>query len=196
MLSRLVVPVALFALVSGIALVTGCAEGPVKVDPEKLAELRGKYVLGEEPEGAQTPVGWREDQPEDTQPNETQVVLVGQIGGMPNPYPDTEKAYPWRENEATFFLVDPATAAEFADHLEDKGEDHAADCPFCAREAANQVTSIVAVTFVDESGNTTPIDARELLSVAAGDTVVVRGKLSLRAGDLLVMKADGLYRRD
>ena len=193
-------PLLVCAACVSLLLLGGCAEGPVKADPAVVAELRSRYLLGEEPAGAVTPVGWREEQDESADEAEIadrEAVLVGRIGGMPNPFTETEAAYPWRENEATFFLVDPATAAEFAEHAEEQGDDHAADCPFCAREAANKTSSIVAVTFVSSDGKPTPIDARELLGVAEGDTVVVRGKLSLvLPGDLLVMKASGLYTRE
>lgn len=189
-------------------LTQGCAEGPVKADPAVVSELRSRYVLRSEPEGAVTSVDWRESQqeeqeevaeqaePEGQATSDSEVTLVGRIGGMPNPWPDNEAAYPWRVNEATFFLVDPATAAEFAEHAEESGDDHAADCPFCAREAAQKTDSIVAVTFSNESGEPIRIDARELLGVAEGDTVVVRGRLTtLLGGDLLVLKATGLYAR-
>lgn len=186
-------------------LTPGCAEGPVKADPAVVSELRSRFVLRSEPEGAVTPVDWRESQqeqqveqaePKEQATDDAEVTLVGRIGGMPNPWPDNEAAYPWRANEATFFLVDPATAAEFSEHAEEAGEEHAADCPFCAREAAQKTDSIVAITFSNESGEPIRIDARELLGVAEGDTVVVRGRLTtLLGGDLLVLKATGLYAR-
>ena len=192
-----------------VASLSGCAEGPVKADPAIIAELRSRYLLQEEPDGALTPIGWREEQSETAESESaetpvvaqsidpTEVVLVGQVGGMPNPWTETEPGFPWRENEATFFLVDPGTAADFADHAAEVGDNHAADCPFCAREAANKSSSVVAISFLGEDKKPTPIDSRELLGVSEGDTVVVRGVLqTLLGGELLVLHADGLFVRN
>lgn len=124
------------------------------------------------------------------------IVLKGLVGGMPNPWgADVEPDFPWKKGQATFFLVDPPTADEFSSHAEEQGDDHAADCPFCAREAANKANAVAAVTFRDAAGEPLPIDARDLFGVAQGDLVVVRGVWSL-AGDLLMVDADGLYRAE
>ena len=204
-----------------ITALAGCAEGPIKADPAIVAELQSRFLLDEEPGEAVTPIDWRDQQssadeettptgessgtePSDAPPanpavvgSSDTVVLVGIVGGMPSPWADAEPDFPWRSNEATFFLVDPSTAAEFSDHADEAGDDHAADCPFCAREAAKNASSIVAVSFLGPDGKPTPIDARELLGLAEGDMVVVRGKIStLLDGELLVLEADGLYARN
>lgn len=195
-------------LVVAAAWAMGCAEGPVQPDPAVIAQLRQSLVLPVEPDEPKTPVEWREALAEEAEEGKStsddsksssaddRVVLVGQIGGMPNPWGDSEPAYPWRESQATFFLVDPATAAEFADHLGDAGDDHAANCAFCAREAANKASSIAAVNFLDEAGETIGIDARQLFDLAAGDVVVVRGKPRDTTGDLIVIDADGIFVRN
>lgn len=172
----------------------------MKPDPAVVEKLRSELMLAEEPEGAQTPLDWREaadaaeaEEPSSLEP--TPVVLMGRVGGMPNPWPDSEAAFPWREGEATFFLVDPATADEFAEHAGDEGDDHAADCPFCAREAAAKSNAVAAISINGEDGAPIKIDARDLLGIAKGDTVVVRGQAKLIGGELLVLEADGVYRR-
>ena len=182
----------------------GCAQGPVKPDPDVAEERRAVLLLTEEPDGAQTPLDYREAlAPEpDAAPTETgaeaeptPVVLMGRVGGMPSPWADSEPDFPWRAGEATFFLVDPATADEFAEHAGDEGDDHAADCPFCARAAASKSKAVAAVSFLDENGKPEKIDAREQFGLEKGDTVVVRGIPKLLGGELLVVEADGLYRR-
>lgn len=184
-------------------LAVGCAEGPVKTDPAMLASLRESLVLASEPDGAVTPLEWREEREaaesdDSAQPvaEDRSVVLVGRVGGMPSPWgADTEPDFPFRTGEATFFLVDPATAAEFDSRAaEEGGDDHAADCPFCAREAANQASAVATVT-VSQHSAPMAIDARELFELKGGDLVVVRGAWSL-AGDALVVEADGVYRRN
>ncbi|MEO1496399.1 MAG: hypothetical protein AAFV43_04535 [Planctomycetota bacterium] len=195
----------------------GCAQGPVKPDPDVAEERRAVLLLTEEPDGAQTPLDYREalDAEPDAAPSDTTaeaeaadttpeigveaeptpVVLMGRVGGMPSPWADSEPDFPWRAGEATFFLVDPATADEFAEHAGDEGDDHAADCPFCAREAASKSKAVAAVSFLDDDGKPEKIDARELFGLEKGDTVVVRGIPKLLGGELLVVEADGLYRR-
>lgn len=189
------------ALLAFCALV-GCAEGPVKPDPALVAELRDRYLLEAEPAGALTPLDWREAktgdaaEPESTSAEPGGVVLVGQVGGMPSPWGDgAEPHFPWREGEATFFLVDPTTAAEFSDHADEAGEAHAADCAFCANKAADKSSSVAVVTFSGGEGQpAAPIDSRDLFGLKVGDLVVVRGVASLKGGVLLVA-ADGLHRR-
>lgn len=178
-------------------LAPGCAEGPMKTDPKVLAQLREQLVLAEEPDGAVTTLDWREgleESSEEQDESDDSVVLVGTVGGMPNPWGDTEPAFPWRDGEATFFLVDPSTAAEFAAHEEEVGGSHD-DCPFCAREAVQKANAIAAVRFLDEAGKPTKVDARELFGLKAGDMVVVRGQASLLGEDLLVLDADALHVR-
>lgn len=197
------------ALLPLAALCVGCADGPVKPNPEAVAALRERYVLDAEPADAQTALDWRESQAGDAQPesadsgsdNEnappsSQIVLVGQVGGMPNPWgKEHEPAFPWKEGQSTFFLVDPSTAAEFADHAAAEGLAHAEDCPFCSREAAEKTDAIAVVSFADEEGgDPAKIDTRDAFPIAEGDLVVVRGKWEL-IGDLLMIDADGIYRR-
>ncbi|MEO0532007.1 MAG: hypothetical protein AAF266_15750 [Planctomycetota bacterium] len=198
-----------------LAVLAGCAKGPAKPDPAVVEATRAKFVLEVEPGDRQlTPLDWREEQsgegPVDVlatvDPSEeadaaaepsNRVVLVGQVGGMPNPWgAETEPDFPWKAGQATFFLVDPATADEFASHSEEAGDDHAADCPFCARDAASKANAVAVVSFPSEADPTTPvaIDARDLFGIKQGDMVVVRGEAEL-VGDVLVVTADGIFRR-
>ncbi len=170
---------------------TGCAKGPVKADPAVVAKLRSQLLLAEEPAGAVTLLEWREAEQETDM-----ITLVGQIGGMPNPWGDSAPDFPWRAGEATFFVVDPATVAEFTGHTEEEADAHAADCSFCARKASTKTGSITAVSFLSGDGKAIPIDARELLGVKVGDTVIVRGKPKPLGDDLLILEAEGLFIRE
>lgn len=199
------------APLAAVLWMTGCADGPVKPDPAVVASLREQYVLEVEPAGAVSPLDWRELQAEEEGPVEVaatldtaeevapeddgRVVLIGRIGGMPNPFEKgLEKSFPWNDGKAAFFLVDAATADEFTDHLAEQDEDHAANCPFCAAHAANSLSAVATVIFPDETGEAAPVDARDLFGLEEGELVVVRGEPTL-LGDLMVVKADGLFRR-
>lgn len=188
-------------------LLIGCGEGPTKVDPTILSSLRKVWFMDAEPEGAITPLDWRDELEEAEASDATtegstaeasQVILVGKVGGMPNPWPEQYPEFPFVMNESTFFLVDPSTVAEFEAHAggsAEEAEAHAADCPFCAREAANQSKAVAAINFVDEKGDPQKIDVRELFGLAKGDVVVVKGEASLLGGDLLVVEANGIFSR-
>lgn len=202
----------LLVFVAGIA---GCDSGPTQADPAVVAELRDRYVLEVEPALPVSPLGYLERQtasesesPDEEEPielgqtsnpesaDDSSVVLVGKVGGMPNPFgSETEPNFPWKEGEATFYLVDTTTADYFAAHASEAGVEHAADCPFCAREARGHQSSVVSVSFLNEQGEPYNIDSRELFDLKKGDVVVVRGEAK-RVGDAVMLFADGLYRRD
>lgn len=190
-------PLSLLAIALGS--IGGCAEGPVKSDPAELAELRESLVFEVEPADAMTTLDWRDSQAENNAVEDNaadgKITLVGQIGGMPNPFgAELEQDFPWKGGQAAFFLVDPATVAEFADHAGEAGDDHAADCPFCAREAGNKVPSLALITF-QRDGKPIDVDARELFGLEAGDLLVVRG-VPAEVGELLTVEADGLFIRE
>ncbi len=142
-------------------------------------------------------LGWQPPPTADVEPTEDgRVVFIGRVGGMPDPFEKgLEPAFPWRDGKAVFFLVDAATADGFADHLAEQDDDHAANCPFCAAHAASQLSAVATVFFSDTTDEAAPIDARDLFGLKEGDLVVVRGEPTV-LGDLLVVKADGLYRRE
>jgi hypothetical protein len=205
MSKNLLLPLLAFPLL----LLPGCADGPVKPDPAVMKSLREQYLLENEPADAVTPLDWREAReepaaedgaPEEKPPAEEskQVTLVGTVGGMPNPWgAENEPDFPWRKGQATFFLVDPSTVQEFASHAEAEGLEHAEDCPFCSREARNKTSSVAVVTFAstDDPKQPAAVDARDLFKLETGDLVVVHGEWLLK-GDVLMVSADGLYKRE
>ncbi|QDV76289.1 hypothetical protein [Botrimarina mediterranea] len=188
-----------------LLLLPGCADGPVKPDPEVVKSLRERYALETEPADAVTPLDWREqreavDSEEEDEAAEeaTPITLVGTVGGMPNPWgADNEPDFPWKKGQATFFLVDPSTVEEFASHAAAEGVEHAEDCPFCSREARNKTSSVAVVTFPSTEDPEQPaaVDARDLFKLEKGDLVVVHGQWTLK-GDVLMVSADGLYKRE
>jgi hypothetical protein len=120
-----------------------------------------------------------------------EVVVTGQIGGMPNVWPETHPDFPWYKGQASFFLVDSKVAAQFATHAKQHGGNH--NCSFCQSLARKNASAIAVVNLTDEEGKTLRIDSRELLGLKENATVVVRGKAKLLSGRLLVIDADGIY---
>ncbi|MEM8865168.1 MAG: hypothetical protein AAGF31_06425 [Planctomycetota bacterium] len=173
-----------------VAATIGCSK-PEPLDPAVISEYRTTFLVDEEPAGAESPIDLRE---QEGGFSEGEVVLIGQIGGVANPWKQTEPEFPWKSDEATFFLVDAGTAAAFSEHTGDD-PNHAEECAFCAAHAADNVDSIAVVTFTDATGKPIAADARELLDLQNDAVVVVQGKAKM-AGELLIVQADSLYVRE
>jgi hypothetical protein len=161
-------------------------------DALRAAVHRDRLLLDAEPAGALDVLAARAQagQPDAAR----EVVVVGRIGGMPNPWPDSHGEYPWYPGQASLFLADLDTSRQFAGHVAQHGT-NTSDCLFCRRLAEKNATSIAVVNFVDAAGHVLPTDARELLDLRAGQTIVVRGRAELLGGTLLVVNADGVYVR-
>lgn len=174
-----------------LVLAAGCWSLVPEVDPAVKLEHQQRFKMASLPsdpaEGVQTLRAVLAVSP--TPGGEVPVVVTGCVGGMPNPYGDLEPGFPWREGQASFFLVDTKTAAEFADH-QHASPDH--QCAFCAREAKMKLGSVALVEFRQAKGGTIPVAARPLFDLVERQTVTVRGKAKL-VGDLLVVTAEGYY---
>ena len=159
----------------------GCQESVVRYDPEKLAAARKQFLLEEEPEGVEGVLDVQENY---QSPRE--VVLVGQIGGVANP---------WTPGKAAFILADPIALLE----IKGSATDHVCSdpgCKFCAKQKVDQLKEgLAAIEFQDDQGQVLPMDARNLFGVAEKQVVVVRGEAHVNALGCLVVAADGLYVR-
>jgi len=124
---------------------------------------------------------------------EMDVVIVGSVGGVPNPTSQSHPEFPFAKGEAMFFLADPEAAEEFAEH----GHQHAPgeECAFCAAHAADSTELLAVVQFHDENGKVLSVDARDLFDLKEKETVVVRGKARIAPGGMLAIDATGLYVR-
>ena len=154
----------------------GAAVGRADVD---VAAVRGGVLLAEEPAGAVSIA----DAKAKLGPTPQPVVVAGRIGGR--------GTSAFGKNEASFSM------------LEIPADDHAAkpghkpdDCPFCKKRMAN--SPIAAVSFAGADGKVIPLDAQQLLGVAEGQDVVVKGtgffdpKLGI---PVIQINADGLHIR-
>lgn len=122
-----------------------------------------------------------------------EVAMVGQVGGLANPWEETQPEFPFATHFAVFFLADPQAVAEHAEegHVHAPGE----ECAFCAAHAEENSELFAMVRLVDDNGKVLPMDVREFFDVKANDTVVVKGTAQIVEGGMLVVKASGLYVR-
>lgn len=122
-----------------------------------------------------------------------EVAMVGQVGGLANPWEETQPEFPFATHFAVFFLADPQAVAEHAEegHVHAPGE----ECAFCAAHAEENSEQFAMVRLVDDNGKVLPIDVREFIDVKEGDTVVLKGTAQIVEGGMLVVKASGLYVR-
>lgn len=121
------------------------------------------------------------------------VVLVGVVGGIPNPSPQSWPEFPFDSGAAVVFIADPEAAAA----VEEEGHHHAPgeECAFCLANAADASALIAAVRFVGENGEPLPVDVRTLFDLKERETVVIRGKATAKTGSILMVEATGLYVR-
>jgi hypothetical protein len=121
------------------------------------------------------------------------VLMVGTVGGLTNPWEETQPDYPFAKNQASFFLADPGAVAE----LEASGHVHAPgeECAFCAAHAADGSAMLAMVRFMDENEKILPIGVAQMFDVKEQDTVVIQGKARIVAGGMMVVDATGIYVR-
>ena len=124
---------------------------------------------------------------------ELDVVLVGSVGGVPNPSDQSTPDFPFAKGQAIFFLVDPEFAAEAEAHAHTHAEGE--ECAFCAAHAADAAHAIAVVQFADEKGKPLAVDARDLFELKEKETVVVKGKAKAAANGMITVDATGLYVR-
>ena len=124
---------------------------------------------------------------------ELDVVLVGSVGGVPNPSDQSTPDFPFAKGQAIFFLVDPEVAAEAEAHAHTHAEGE--ECAFCAAHAADSAHAIAVVQFADEKGKPLAVDARDLFELKEKETVVVKGKAKAAANGMITVDATGLYVR-
>jgi hypothetical protein len=167
------------ALVLVALLSAGC--GYETAAGEAAAGHRATYLLGAEPPDAQGVLDVREALMANGTSSAGEVVLVGRIGGV---------AEPFTEGRGVFVIVDPATAAEGDEH----GHECGPDCPYCAKQQ-DEGESLAFIQFLAPDGEVLEIDARKLFPVEAGQTVVVRGAAAVDEAGYMIVSASGLYIR-
>lgn len=157
--------------------------------PEHELEEEHAHHEGHDEEGAHEHEG--DAQIEPTEPID--VLIVGTIGGLANPWEETQPDYPFTKNQASFFLADPGAIAE----LEASGHVHAPgeECAFCEAHAADSSALLAMVRFLDKNGQILPIGVPQMFDVEERDTVVIQGTARIVAGGMMVVDATGIYVR-
>lgn len=166
-------------------LLSGCDRPPVR----GVAQVDGPaaaYLLKDEPSGARGVLDIRTDLEGREKPDESvSVVLVARIGGV--------EGYTWDPNRAAFTVQD-VPAAEHAESEQSPQHD-AEDCPFCRAKKKKLLASTALVQVVDSQGKVPPVDARKLLGLEEGQTIVVRGQAQIDGLGNLAVRAAGVYVR-
>ena len=125
--------------------------------------------------------------------DEMDVVMVGTVGGVPNPSEQSHPDFPFTKRQAVFFLSDPEAAAEYEEHAHQHAPGE--ECAFCSANAAEAAHMVAVVQFTDKAGKPLAVDVRDLFDLKEKETVVVRGKAKISAGGTLTVDATGLYVR-
>lgn len=176
--SRMIRALLQFAcLVLILVVATGCEQTSNSADKIDLAEQQAKYLLADEPPGAQSILAIRE-QLQEGKP----YVVFGRIGGVPDP---------WLPGSATFVIADPVAQMELGP------DGHACHdgCAFCKKQQGNPTRHLATVRLVNQAGETVPIDARKLLDLEVDDMVVVRGTIKTDKLGNLTVHAEGVHVR-
>jgi hypothetical protein len=124
---------------------------------------------------------------------EMDVVMVGTVGGVPNPSTQSHPEFPFAKRQAVFFLADPEAAAEYEEHAHQHAPGE--ECAFCSANAAEAGHMVAVVQFSNKDGKPLAADVRDLFDLKEKDTVVVKGKAKLAPGGMLTVDATGLYVR-
>jgi len=215
-----IAPIATGGLTLGLLWLAavGCNQSP-GLDAKAVTAYRTSFTLAEEPDGVQTVGDVRstllgepeedhnhdgDDHDEDHEGHEDHahatesmnVVMVGHIGGLANPWAKTVPEFPFAKTQAIFYLADPLAIAENAEHAHEHSHAPGEECAFCAAHAENQADMLAVVQFVDKNGKVLPVDVRQLFEVKEKDIVVVSGKARVTAGGILAVEAKGLYVRE
>jgi len=154
--------------------------------PEAADGAGTAYLLPAEPPGAQSVLETRAELESREKPGEAiGVVLVARIGGV--------EGLTWDPDRAAFVVRDLSSVE---DHEPDEAPQHDADnCPFCRAKKKKLLASTALVQVVDAEGNVPPVDARKLLGLKEGRTIVVRGEAQIDGLGNLAVRAFGIYVR-
>ncbi len=160
------------------------------VSASDAAVIRSQMILGVEPAASASVIEVRDAlEAADEGSENNRVAVVGQIGGMPNPYgADSQPDFPWVDGQAVFFLVDPTTATQFEGHQHEKGE----ECSFCLGKARDLADTVAMVQLRAEGSPVILARADDLLGLVEGTPVVVTGTARHELG-MLIVEADGVH---
>lgn len=147
-----------------------------------------KYLLDAEPAAAQSVVNVRALLTEQKAP--TNIVVVGRISGLSQPT--------WDPERAAFMVADLSLAGEAGaaqDEHDETPKHDAEGCPYCRGKTKKELAGLALVQVVDADGSIPSMDARQLLGLQDGQTIVVRGQGEIDKLGTLVVRTNGIYVR-
>lgn len=168
----------------GATSITAAKEALVGAPAEEIAEdTNSDPQTTDDESAADTPSDDTEETEvaESAPPTAKTLVLAGKI--------DAGEFDPFDKDKAVFML------SELPDPNHASGDpEHADNCPFCKRRAAMAPKALVHLE--DATGKVIASDARELLGLEAGDTIVVEGSASYDAKtNILAIHATQIFKR-
>ena len=152
-----------------LAAVVGC------VNKTEISAEGKRFVLADEPAGAQGILDYRESKTE-----AGDVSLIGRVG---------LETLKWSNQSAMFVITDPSEALDPGQHVCNDE-----NCPFCKAKAAGHPSRAI-VMLIGDDGQVPAVPAKKLLSLEEGQTVVVSGRAEINEQGDLVVHAKGLYVR-
>ncbi len=160
----------------GVVFAAGCDRKESVTNSGTRPAGAAKYILTTEPADPQTPTEVKE--------SVTEPALVAITGRI-----DAGDVEPFQDGVASFLI----SQLPEGDHAEGD-PDHADNCPFCKRKLKNAPKALVRI--LDDSGEVMTVDARQLLGIAKGDVVVVRGSATyLEPVNTVQIDAEGIFVR-
>jgi hypothetical protein len=170
-----------------LLVVGGCGHS-TGTDHDAAGASGAKYLLDAEPVAAQSVVDVRALLEEKKAPAD--VVVVGRISGLSQPT--------WDPERAAFMVADLSLAMEEetakTEHDETPKHDDE-NCPFCRVKKEKELAGLALVQVVDSSGSIPSVDARQLLGLREGQTIVVRGQGQIDKLGTVVVRTSGIYVR-
>lgn len=146
------------------------------------------YLLDAEPPAAKSVVDVRALLEAKQAPQD--IVVVGRISGLTQPT--------WDPERAAFMVADESLAGKreaVKDEHDETPKHDAEGCPYCRDKLKEELAGLALVEVVDADGSVPPVDARDLLGLRDGQTVVIRGQGEIDPLGALVVRTKGLYVR-
>jgi hypothetical protein len=165
----------------------GCqvSSSPSAATPEVDGQM---YLLADEPADARAVTEVRDALAASGTPDE--VVIIGRVGGLSQPT--------WDPEQAAFMIADLSLsepeAEDSATHPDAQVHD-ADNCPFCRAKKKKVLAGLALVQIVDGGGQVPAVDARQLLGLSEGDTIVVAGRAHIDKLGALVVRSSGIFVR-
>jgi len=111
------------------------------------------------------------------------VVVTGRIDGLGQPT--------WDPARAAFLLCD--LSMELEEEHDGAPSHDASSCPFCRKKEKERAAGLAMIEIVDPEGNVPAVDARDLLKLADGQVLVIRGQGAIDGLGNLVVRSDGVF---